>query len=121
MTWITDKWWSDQFIPEIVQILSATFSVEQREGRSLGSMFEEHPRLFPPMFSSMVVTGEESGRLEEVFAFLTGFYDSELDYMSKNTRSVLEPLLLIFIGVGVATVALSIVMPIYQITASFQF
>jgi MSHA biogenesis protein MshG len=65
--------------------------------------------------------GEESGNMEEILLFLADFHEKEIDYLSKNLTSIMEPVLLITIGLAVAVVALGIITPIYQITGSFQF
>lgn len=93
----------------------------QQTGESLGSSLRQYPHLFTPMVHRMIAVGEESGNLEEVLAFLADFHEREIDYLSKNLTSMLEPLLLVLIGGAVLVVALAIVTPIYSITGSFQY
>ena len=93
----------------------------QKTGEALGTLLRLEAELFPPIVNRMVSVGEESGNLEQILDFLAKFYEDEIDNITKNLSNVLEPLLLIIIGVAVGIVALGIITPIYQITGSFQF
>lgn len=91
-------------------------SIEQ--GKSLADALGKHPNLFPPMVVRMINVGEKSGRLEEILAYLSVFYEDELENVTKNLSSIIEPLLLVAIGLIVGFVGLSIITPIYRITGS---
>jgi type II secretory pathway component PulF len=77
-------------------------------------------RLYPPFVTRMLLVGETSGRLVEVLEYLGGFYDNELDNRLKNISTVIEPVMLIAIGLFVAFVALSIITPIYGFLSVFD-
>ena len=87
-------------------------------GDSLANVLKDHKNLFPTMVIKMVNVGEKSGQLEDILTYLANFYEEEVDNTTKNLSSVVEPLLLIAIGLIVGFVGLSIIMPIYQITGS---
>ena len=89
-----------------------------RKGDPMSRYFMENPKLFPPIFSQMVVVGENTGKLDESILFLADFYESELDESTKNLSNILEPILLLTMGMIVAFVALAIITPIYKITQS---
>lgn len=72
---------------------------------------------FPNIVSRMTRVGEESGNLEEVLDYLADFYELEVDTTTKNLSTMLEPILLIFIGLGVGFVAMAIINPIYNLTS----
>lgn len=74
--------------------------------------------LFPRLVSSMVHVGEQSGTLDETLLYLADFYEREVDSSTKAFTIALEPMLLIVVGVVVATLALSIITPIYEITGN---
>lgn len=93
----------------------------QETGERLGDGLREYTKLFPPIVNRMVSVGEESGNLEEILEFLAEFHESEVDSVTKNLSTIMEPLLLIVIGAAVAIIALAIISPIYQITGSFNF
>ena len=87
-----------------------------RKGDPMSKYFNENPHLFPAIFSQMVSVGENTGKLDESILFLADYYESELDESTKSLSNVLEPLLLLVMGVIVAFVALAIITPIYKIT-----
>ena len=75
---------------------------------------------FPPLVSRMIAIGEKTGKLDESLLYLSSFYDDEVDDMSKNFSTILEPILLVTIGLVVGFIALSIISPIYQLTGSIR-
>ncbi len=89
-------------------------------GQNLALSLEEYPRLFPVAFTKMIKIGEESGTLEENLKYLYEFYEEEVEDMSNNLSTLLEPILLVFIGAMIGILALVIVGPIYQLTGSIN-
>lgn len=89
-------------------------------GVPLSDAMEQHPKLFPKMAVALVRIGEETGSLSESMEYLSGMYDEKVDYSIKDFTTVLEPLLLMFIGGIVGLVVYSIVVPVYQITSTIQ-
>lgn len=89
-----------------------------RKGDPMSKYFIENSKLFPPIFSQMVLVGENTGKLDESILFLADFYEAELDESTKNLSNILEPVLLLVMGAIVAFVALAIITPIYKITQS---
>ena len=87
-----------------------------RRGDPMSKYFVEDTKLFPPIFSQMIVVGENTGKLDESVLFLADFYESELDESIKNISTFIEPVLLLVMGLIVAFVALAIITPIYKIT-----
>ncbi len=81
-------------------------------GEPLSAILADHP-LFPAFATRMIAVGEQTGTLEDVLAYLAEFYENELDLTLKNLSVIIEPALIIFIGVLVAAVALAIISPIY--------
>jgi len=68
----------------------------------------------------MIGVGEKTGKLDESFLYLGDFFEDNVDDASKNFSNILEPLLLLVIGIIVAFVALAIISPIYQFTGSVK-
>jgi type II secretory pathway component PulF len=60
--------------------------------------------------------GEESGTTDTVLAEVANFYEAELDQTMKNLSSILEPVIMMVIGVVVGVLALALITPIYNIT-----
>ncbi|RJQ35655.1 type II secretion system F family protein [Candidatus Parcubacteria bacterium] len=73
---------------------------------------------FPSLLANMVKVGESSGNLSEVLDYLADFYELEVDNTTKNLSTMLEPALLIMIGLVVGFVAISIINPIYELTSN---
>lgn len=74
----------------------------------------------PAIMSRMIGVGEETGKLEDMLAYLGDFFEEEADDYTKNLSTTLEPILLLIIGVMVAFVSLAIISPIYQLTGSIH-
>lgn len=87
-----------------------------QRGEEIASFLRDNPKLFPSVFSRMISTGEKTGRLDESLFYLAEFYEKEIDDRARNLSQILEPLLLIIIGIIVGFIAVSIIMPIYKIT-----
>jgi type IV pilus assembly protein PilC len=74
---------------------------------------------FPPILSQMVKVGEETGKLDEVLLKISKYFESETENLIKNLTTALEPFILVVLGLGVAFLVLSIILPIYKLTSSF--
>ncbi|HBK34528.1 MAG: Type IV pilin [Candidatus Uhrbacteria bacterium GW2011_GWE2_40_58] len=92
---------------------------EVSQGESTSAVYAHFPQLIPPMALRMIYVGEQTGSLPEMLLYLADFYEKEIDEVTKSLASLLEPFLLIFIGVMVGGLALSIMMPIYQVVGQF--
>lgn len=89
------------------------------KGTTVSGAMNEYPDLFPKNMVSIITTGEKSGTLEDSFSYMAEFYSKQVYGKTKKLPIVIEPILLIFIGVILGFVAVSIIMPIYQITKGF--
>lgn len=85
-----------------------------KEGQSLAEPLAE-AALFPPFAIHMIRVGEESGRLEELLLQVAGIYDRETQVTIKRTLALLEPVLILVLGVVIAAVIISILMAILGI------
>ena len=72
------------------------------------------------MMSQMITVGESTGNLSETLLYLSDIYEHEVDEATKNLTSLIEPVLMIFMGVIVGFIAISIITPIYGITQNLQ-
>jgi type IV pilus assembly protein PilC len=88
------------------------------QGEKLSSLFKKYPKYFPRIAVSMISVGEKSGRLEEEFISLSDIYAKQVDNTVKRLSVVIEPILLLAIGLLVGGLALSIITPIYKITGN---
>jgi type IV pilus assembly protein PilC len=88
------------------------------KGLTIGESFRRET-VFPKSVTSLIAISEKAGHIEEVLGTLADFYEGNIDANIKTAVSLLEPALLLFMGVLVGTIALSIIVPIYQLTTSF--
>lgn len=84
-------------------------------GRSLHGAFSAFPHLFPRFFLSFIQLGEASGNLDEMTEYVAGVYDEEVEYTLKGISSLIEPLLLVFVGVLVGGIMLSVLLPYFSL------
>lgn len=89
-------------------------------GEKISQNFKKFPRYFPPVFSEMILVGEKSGSLEDSLLYLTEFYEREVDTTLKDISNLIEPVLLILVGILVCFVTLAIIVPIYNFTGSLR-
>ena len=88
------------------------------KGLTIGEAFRRET-IFPKVVTNLMAISEKAGHLEDVLATLAEFYASGVEARIKALVSVLEPMLLLVMGVLVAVIALSIIVPIYQLTTQF--
>ena len=69
--------------------------------------------------SKMVTIGEKTGKIMESLDSVADFYEKEMDNMIKNLSVLIEPILIIGLGIGVAFLAFSIILPIYSVVQQF--
>lgn len=95
-------------------------SEEIAKGRKMSQYLELSPRLFPEMVPQMVSIGETTGSLGKTLMYLSDYYESEVNDMTRNLSSSIEPVLLVFMGVIVGFVAVSVITPIYELTQNIH-
>lgn len=83
-----------------------------RGGGSISEVLSRYKE-FPPLFSSMVAIGEKTGKLDEMLEHVAKFYKSESDNSIDSISQLIEPILVLLLGFGVAMLVSSILLPIY--------
>lgn len=89
-----------------------------KDGTSMGDAFKK-AKFFPSMVSQMLSVGEETGTVDKIMEKVTRFYQLEVDNTIENLSSILQPLIMILIGLMIAFLMISIIVPIYQISNLF--
>ena len=89
-----------------------------RGGGSLSMALERYPHLFTPLMIEMIQVGEEAGKLANLLDKVAQFYEGEVSDTTANMSSIVEPILMIFIGSVVGFFAVSIMQPIYGMLGS---
>ena len=91
------------------------------KGKDMGEDLEKtNYAKFPDVAIKMIAVGEKTGKLDEVFLYLGDFFEEEVDNTAKNLSVILEPIVLLIIGLFVGFVALAIISPIYELTGSIR-
>ncbi len=91
-----------------------------RQGKLLSESIASHPRFFPTIVSQMVAVGETTGKTEEMFARLASIYMRETDLVSNNLVELIQPILMVGMGVMVGLLFASILVPIYSLSANIH-
>lgn len=89
---------------------------EIKRGQQLAVCLEQHKKFFPLLLSGMVKIGENTGNLEDNLFYLAEYYIDEVDNKIHALTTLLEPIMLLIMGIFVGFVAISIIMPIYSIS-----
>jgi type IV pilus assembly protein PilC len=85
-----------------------------RGGGTIAHPIEQN-RMFPPMVGHMMKVGEETGQLEQMLSKVADFYETEVDAKVKALTSLLEPLMIVFVGGMVGVIVFSMYLPIFSI------
>jgi len=88
------------------------------KGGTIAAVLEKHANLVPPIALRLVDVGEETGTLGEMLLYLASFYEDEIESQTKSLTSLIEPFMIILIGLAVGWLAISILMPIYTVVGS---
>jgi len=90
---------------------------EIRKGQNISSVLARYPEIFPPVFVQMVLVGEKTGTLDTTLMNIVDFYQKETDRAMNTILNLLEPALIVVLGLIVAGLMLSILMPLYQMVS----
>jgi type IV pilus assembly protein PilC len=83
-----------------------------KNGTSVSKSLNES-KLFPKVISQLAYVGERSGSLDEVFDSLANFFDRDVEAITSNLSTLLEPVILVIMGIGIGAVIVSVLQPIY--------
>lgn len=87
---------------------------EVKTGGSMSNVFMQSDEM-PPMVSQIVRIGEETGTLSKVLSSVARFYSQEVDNMTRTLTTLIEPVLIVLLGIGVGILVVGVLMPIYNI------
>jgi type IV pilus assembly protein PilC len=90
-----------------------------REGRTMAEPLME-TKVFPPMVVQMIGVGEQTGALDTMLNKIADFYEDEVDVAVAALTSLLEPLMMVFIGGIVGVILIAMYMPIFEIAGKVQ-
>ncbi|MFH2203918.1 MAG: type II secretion system F family protein [Elusimicrobiota bacterium] len=84
-------------------------------GKSISNSFKR-TAVFPPLVTEMMFMGEESGKLPDILVTLSAFYREQVDQFIRRFTSIIDPIMIVFIGAVTGLIVLSIFMPIFQLS-----
>ncbi len=90
-----------------------------KKGIKIVDILEKEKNLFPPLVTQMIMVGEETGSLDEILNEIADFYEKEVTETMNNLSSILEPVLMVILGLVVGVVAVSVISPIYSLMENF--
>lgn len=85
-----------------------------REGETIAAPMRR-TRVFPPMVTNLISVGEDAGNLEEMLYKLSDYYDVEIDATIRALASLIEPILIVIIGIVIGTIVVSLYLPIFNL------
>ena len=85
-------------------------------GDTLTKLFLKEP-LFPPTFSQLISVGEQTGQLDEMFNSVSSYYEEEFDTTVDNMSSLIEPIMIVFMGVMIGGLMIAMYSPIFNVGA----
>jgi len=86
-----------------------------QKGEQISQPLAAVPQVFPPMVTSMIAIGEETGAIDSMLAKVADFYDREVDEAVSQLTAAIEPLLMVFLGGIVGTIVVGMFLPMFQI------
>lgn len=96
-----------------------TASDAVKAGRPLSGVLSGSPKIFPPMVVEMISVGEQTGEMEKLLSELANFYNDEVGKTMKNFTTIIEPIIIVVIGVAVGGMAMAVIMPMYTLVQNF--
>ena len=98
----------------------AEAAVRVRKGEALSAAFINYPKLYPIFFADMVSVGEETGKVSDMLSQIADYYEIDVEDRTKDLSTIIEPLLMLFIGAFVGVFAIAIIAPIYSLSSSIN-
>ncbi len=97
-------------------LVGAAKNVEK--GFPISYSFAQYPDAFPYILAQMVAVGEETGKMEEVLVKVSHVFEVDSEQKVKALTAAIEPIIMIVLGIGVAFLVVSVILPIYNLTTS---
>jgi len=96
------------------EVLSKAHTAVER-GEPMSKIFVENEHLYPIFVGEMIAVGEETGKISEMLVGVADYYEEVVDQKTKNLSTIIEPVLMIIIGIGVGIFAVSMLAPTYSL------
>jgi type IV pilus assembly protein PilC len=93
----------------MIEVKKGVFS-----GEPLSVLFEKEPSIFTTTFVAMTSVGEKTGNMEEMFESIARYYEEEMDVTIAQLTSMLEPIMIVFMGVTIGFILVAMYTPMFQ-------
>ena len=93
-------------------------SLNVAKGFPIAYSFAKHAEAFPFILPQMIAVGEETGKMDEVLSKVSHVFETESEQKLKALTAAIEPIIMIFLGIGVGFLVISVIMPIYNLTTT---
>jgi len=100
----------------VVEAAIDTVRANVREGENIAEPLSRS-KIFPPMVTRMVSVGEQSGELEKMLSKIADFYDEQVDTAVSGLTSMIEPLIIAFLGIVIGSIVVCMFLPIFKMTS----
>jgi type IV pilus assembly protein PilC len=100
---------------KVIEIAVANVRSSIREGENIAKPLAQSG-VFPPMVDRMIAVGEQTGELEKMLSKIADFYDEQVDAAVSGLTSMIEPLIIAFLGVVIGSIVIAMFLPIFKIT-----
>jgi type IV pilus assembly protein PilC len=84
-------------------------------GKPLSELYQKNPSIFEPSFVAMVAVGEKTGNMEEMFGAIANYYEEEMDVTITRLTSMLEPIMIVFMGITIGFILVAMYTPLFSI------
>ncbi len=103
----------------VEDVLEETKEAVQR-GEQISNTLTRYPNVFPPLVSSMIAIGEETGAVDSMLEKIAQFYEREVDEAVSSLTAALEPMLIVFLGVIVGFIVAGMFLPMFSIIGTLS-
>lgn len=104
---------------QVIKNILLVVKDEIKKGSSFSKVLAIYPEIFTPFFVQMVAVGERTGTLDKALMTVAAFHQKEVERVLEDFIKILEPILLILLGVFVGTIVGAVIIPIYRIVTSY--
>lgn len=102
----------------VYQIVGHEIAETIKGGENVSNILRKYPKYFPPLVSQMVAVGENSGKLDEVLKKIADYYQKEVNISFSTLLDLLQPILIMIVGIFVSLLIAAVLLPIYDLTQS---
>lgn len=104
---------------KIVQKSVQDIKKQVTEGQNISEVVQKDS-LFPPIVTQMITIGEETGKLDDLLYRVSEYYDSQTDYITENLTTLIEPFMILVLGMMILFIALGIFLPMVNLMTLFK-